>query len=97
MHKDNVSGTLVALIAGATVGAGVGLLFAPQTGSQFRTSLREHKRKAPDEVDQATGHKTESGAIRSTAKGDTIPAAGAGCSMRSGTQDHTLGDTGYDN
>jgi gas vesicle protein len=52
MHKDNVSGTLLALIAGATVGAGVGLLFSPQTGSQSRTPLREYKRKVPDVVDE---------------------------------------------
>src|SRR5687767_11265442 len=39
MHKEDVSCSLLALMAGATVGAGVGLLFAPQTGSQFRSSL----------------------------------------------------------
>jgi gas vesicle protein len=80
MHKDNVSGTLLALIAGATVGAGVGLLFSPQTGSQSRTPLREYKRKVPDVVDEPH-----------------ISTAAAGCSMRSGPQDHTLGDTGHDN
>ena len=97
MHKDNVSGTLLALIAGATVGAGVGLLFSPQTGSQFRTSLREYKRTVLDAIDEATGKSTESGAIRITATGDNVPTAAAGCTMRSGPQDHTLGDTGYDN
>ena len=97
MHKDNVSGTLLALIAGATVGAGVGLLFSPQTGSQFRTSLREFKRKVLDAADEATGKSTESDAIRRTANGGTVPATAGGCSMRSRPQDHTLGDTGYDN
>ena len=96
MHKDNISSTLFAFIAGATVGAGVGLLFTPKPGSQDRSSLREYMRKAPDEVDQAI-EGTESDAIRGGGHGEGIRMPGAECSVRSGPHDHTTGDTGHDN
>ena len=54
MEKDAFSYSLFALMAGATVGAGVGLLLAPQSGTQFRASLRELTRTAKDHVDGAT-------------------------------------------
>ena len=54
MPNENVSRTLFALMAGATVGAGVGLLYAPRAGSQFRSSLREYTRRVKNQVDQAT-------------------------------------------
>ena len=36
MHKEDVSTTTCAFIAGATVGAGIALLFAPQAGPELR-------------------------------------------------------------
>jgi gas vesicle protein len=54
MHKEDVSQTALAFIAGATVGAGVMLLFAPQAGSDFRSSVREYARGAKEEWDQAS-------------------------------------------
>ena len=97
MHKEDVSCTMFAFVTGATVGAGIGLLFAPQSGSQLRASLRECMSKATKEDNQATDEGTESGATRSHEKSEGIRMPGAECSVRSGPQDHTVGDTGHDN
>ena len=47
------SGNLSAFLAGALVGAGIALLFAPQTGSQMRSMLRDYASRAKDELDGA--------------------------------------------
>ena len=47
------SGNLSVFIAGALVGAGVALLFAPQSGSQMRGMLRDYAARAKDELDEA--------------------------------------------
>ena len=47
------SGNLSAFLAGALVGAGIALLFAPQTGSQMRGMLRDYASRAKDELDGA--------------------------------------------
>ena len=52
-HKDDVSHTTFAFIAGAAVGVGVMLLFAPQAGSEFRSAVRDYTRQAKDEWDRA--------------------------------------------
>jgi gas vesicle protein len=54
MYKEEMSRTAFAFIAGATVGAGVALLFAPRTGSELRSSVREYTRQVKDEWDQAS-------------------------------------------
>ena len=51
--SDSKSGTLSAFIAGAVVGAGVALLFAPQMGSQLRGLLRDYAARGKDELDDA--------------------------------------------
>lgn len=51
-HKHE-SGTLSVFIAGALVGAGVALLFAPKSGSQMRGLLRDYAARAKDELDEA--------------------------------------------
>jgi gas vesicle protein len=96
MHKENVPRSLFALMAGATVGAGVGLLFAPQAGSQFRSSIREYTRKVKNLVDRATNDSTPSS--------DTHEAGGEVGAVKPGTEggrrsqkDHSIGDTGQDN
>ena len=63
MYKEDISSTMFAFIAGAAIGAGVMLLLAPQTGSEFRTSMREYTRKAKDELDHMRG---EGGSALST-------------------------------
>jgi len=42
------SGTVRAFMSGALVGAGIALLFAPQTGTQLRGLLRERSTKELD-------------------------------------------------
>ncbi len=54
MYKEEMSPTAFAFIAGATVGAGVALLFAPRPGSELRSSVRQYARRAKDEWDQAS-------------------------------------------
>ena len=53
MDKEEMSPTAFAFIAGATVGAGVALLFAPRAGSEVRSSVREYARQVKDEWEQA--------------------------------------------
>lgn len=54
MDQEEMSNTAFAFISGATVGAGVALLFAPRAGSELRSSVREYTRRAKDEWDQAS-------------------------------------------
>ena len=53
------SGNLSAFITGALVGAGVALLFAPQSGAQLRGLLRDYAARATDELDEAVDHGAE--------------------------------------
>ena len=49
VHKNNVT----ALIAGALLGAGVALLFAPQSGRKTRRDIRHFTEKAGNRVEAA--------------------------------------------
>ena len=45
---NNTGNTLLALLAGAAVGKGIGILFAPDKGSKTRKKIRdgfEHEKK----------------------------------------------------
>ena len=53
------SGSLSTFITGALVGAGIALLFAPQTGAQLRGFLRDSAARAKDELDEAVDQGTE--------------------------------------
>ena len=53
------SGPVSAFLAGALVGAGVALLFAPQAGSQMRALLRDYAARAKDKLDDAVDRGTE--------------------------------------
>ena len=97
MPNENVARTLFALMAGATVGAGVGLLFAPRAGSQFRSSLREYTRRVKNQVDQATNNSTQSSDTHEAGCEIGVRKPGAEGGGRSATKDHTIGDTGQDN
>jgi len=48
-YDDDATGWS-AFIAGALIGAGVALLFAPQTGSELRGMLRNYASRAKDEA-----------------------------------------------
>lgn len=48
-YEDEATGWS-AFIAGALIGAGVALLFAPQTGSELRGMLRNYASRAKDEA-----------------------------------------------
>lgn len=97
MRKEDTSYSLSALVAGAAVGAVVGLLFAPRTGSQFRSSLREYAKKAKDQMNQATKDSTQWSAMpeATNEEGVHMPTAEGG--THSAQKDHTIGDTGQDN
>ena len=45
-------GGFSAFLAGALIGAGVALLFAPQTGSELRGMLRSYANRAKDELSE---------------------------------------------
>ena len=47
------SGPVSAFLAGALVGAGVALLFAPQAGSQMRALLRDYAARGKDKLEGA--------------------------------------------
>ena len=53
------SGSLSVFIIGALVGAGVALLFAPQSGAQMRGLLRDYASRAKDELDEVVDHGAE--------------------------------------
>jgi len=48
--SNNTGNTLVALITGAIVGAGVGLLYAPQSGKKTRHQIKEKASDAKDKL-----------------------------------------------
>jgi len=53
------SGNLSVFITGALIGAGVALLFAPQSGAQMRGLLRDYAARAKDELDEVVDQGTE--------------------------------------
>ena len=55
----NGSGNLSAFITGAVVGAGVALLFAPQSGSRLRGLLRDYATPATVALADAVDHGAE--------------------------------------
>lgn len=48
--SNNTGNTLVALITGAIVGAGVGLLYAPQSGKKTRKQIKNKAGEAKDRL-----------------------------------------------
>jgi len=62
MHyeDENAGGSfLLGLLAGAVLGAGVGLLFAPRPGSETRRRVQEQARTFGDTASQAYGQASE--------------------------------------
>ncbi|PKD21605.1 hypothetical protein APR41_01040 [Salegentibacter salinarum] len=48
----NTGSTLLALITGAAIGAGVGLLYAPDSGEKTRKKLKDESKKAQDRLNK---------------------------------------------
>ncbi|MBZ9730674.1 YtxH domain-containing protein [Salegentibacter sp. JZCK2] len=48
----NTGSTLLALITGAAIGAGVGLLYAPDSGEETRKKLKDESKKAQDRLNK---------------------------------------------
>jgi gas vesicle protein len=48
----NTGNTLLALITGAAIGAGVGLLYAPDSGEHTRKKLKDESKKAQDRLNK---------------------------------------------
>ena len=50
MYDDRDYSAMPAFIAGALIGAGLALLFAPQTGSELRGLLRDYASRTRDDM-----------------------------------------------
>lgn len=50
--SNNTGNTILALLTGAAIGAGFGLLYAPQSGKETREQLKEEAGKAKDKLSQ---------------------------------------------
>jgi gas vesicle protein len=48
----NSGNTLLALITGAAIGAGVGLLYAPDSGDKTRKKIKDESKKAQDRLNK---------------------------------------------
>lgn len=48
--SNNAGNTLIALLAGAAVGAGIGILFAPDKGSKTREKIKDGYDEAKDNL-----------------------------------------------
>ena len=51
-NNGNVGGVLVAFMAGVVIGAGVALLYAPQTGKETRRMLAKKAGELKDEAEE---------------------------------------------
>ena len=55
MTNDNGS-TLLALLVGATIGAGIGILYAPYKGAKTRRMIKEKARPTSDDIASRISH-----------------------------------------
>ena len=60
-NGNNVGGILVAFMAGMVVGAGVALLYAPQTGKETRRMLAKKADELKDEAEEIVEDVLEKG------------------------------------
>ena len=57
--SDNTGNTIIALITGAIVGAGIGILYAPQSGKETRKQIKDEALKAKDKLSEEYDHLTD--------------------------------------
>lgn len=82
---NNTGQTLLALLTGAAIGAGVGILYAPDKGSATRKKIEKQAKKAQKEIDQK---------VKETKKALTSRASVARTNFESKLED-TLSDASY--
>jgi gas vesicle protein len=86
-HADNdnnsaVPGFLMGALAGAIVGAGVALLFAPKTGKKMREDLLNQYSKASERISQLASSAVERvSELAETASAAAMDAADSGRDM----------------
>lgn len=54
--RSNTGETILALLTGAIVGAGIGILYAPAKGSETRKKIEEEASKAGDYIREGVEH-----------------------------------------
>ena len=54
--SNNTGNTLIALITGAIVGTGIGLLYAPQSGKETRQQIKDEALKAKEKISDEYDH-----------------------------------------
>ena len=81
--SDHRTDSLLAFLLGATVGAGVALLLAPQSGEETRKKIAEKSRRLGDELDhKLQGVKEEVKARSGDIKQDVVAGKDAFDSAR---------------
>jgi len=58
MSKDS-GGIMLALLTGAAIGAGVGILYAPDKGDNTRKKISKQAKKTSDDIVSRISHATE--------------------------------------
>lgn len=58
MSKDSGS-IMLALLTGAAIGAGVGILYAPDRGDKTREKISKQAKKTKDEISSRISHATD--------------------------------------
>ncbi len=91
---NNPSNTLLALLAGVAIGAGLGILFAPDSGENTRRKIKDGVEDYGDELKGQLKGLNEK--IRSTVAGESEQAfrtstAGRRCQRRNRTDDRQTG------
>ena len=65
--SNNTGNVLTALVTGALVGAGVGILYAPDKGKRTRKKIKKSAVKAKDDISQSLTPSPERDSFLSTA------------------------------